>query len=103
MSWRIIGEDLARAWQDIAGGRPVELDEVPTSFRTWSNAIATARFDAEVPYWTEVLSTLTPTWAAVRSTRLWMSRKPFARTVSRCTPMSVRRCCPRCLRRSTAA
>ncbi|GFG49808.1 non-ribosomal peptide synthetase [Mycolicibacterium agri] len=60
VSWRIIGEDLARAWQDIAGGRPVELDEVPTSFRTWSNAIATARFDAEVPYWTEVLSTPDP-------------------------------------------
>ena len=36
------------------------LDDVPTSFRTWSNAIAATRFDGEAPYWNDVLATADP-------------------------------------------
>ena len=48
VSWRILTDDLARAWAEVAAGSgAAALDDVPTSFRTWSNAIAAARFDAE--------------------------------------------------------
>ncbi|MET0475796.1 MAG: amino acid adenylation domain-containing protein, partial [Mycobacterium sp.] len=61
VSWRIITEDLARAWSDVReGGAPATLDVVPTSFRTWSNTIAAARFDVEAEYWNQVLSTPDP-------------------------------------------
>ncbi|MDX1892209.1 non-ribosomal peptide synthase/polyketide synthase [Mycolicibacterium sp. 050158] len=64
VSWRILGDDLTRAWAELAEGDdrrdPPTLDPVPTSFRTWSETIATARFDTEVPYWNEVLSTPDP-------------------------------------------
>ncbi|MET0699738.1 MAG: amino acid adenylation domain-containing protein, partial [Mycobacterium sp.] len=54
VSWRILTDDLARAW---AGNT---LDEVPTSFRTWSNVIAAAGFDAEAEHWNQVLATPDP-------------------------------------------
>ncbi|KAA0102330.1 non-ribosomal peptide synthetase [Mycolicibacterium sp. P1-18] len=60
VSWRVVTEDLAAAWADVVAGRPAALDAVPTSFRTWSNAIAATRFDAEAPYWNDVLSTADP-------------------------------------------
>ncbi|MDV3123367.1 non-ribosomal peptide synthase/polyketide synthase [Mycobacterium sp. 21AC1] len=59
VSWRIIAEDLARAWDALTEGRPATLDAVPTSFRTWSAAIAATRF-AETGYWNEVLATPDP-------------------------------------------
>ncbi len=59
VSWRIISEDLARAWQEIREGRPLTLADVPTSFRTWSAGIAAARFD-EVEFWNDVLATPDP-------------------------------------------
>ncbi|CAN5600445.1 non-ribosomal peptide synthetase [soil metagenome] len=54
VSWRILTDDLAQAW---AGHR---LDAVPTSFRTWSNVIAAAGFDAEIDHWNQVLTTPDP-------------------------------------------
>ncbi|MBB5160708.1 amino acid adenylation domain-containing protein/non-ribosomal peptide synthase protein (TIGR01720 family) [Mycobacterium sp. AZCC_0083] len=60
VSWRIIGEDLAKAWADVAESKPVALDAVPTSFRTWSDTIAAARFDNEAEHWNEVLATADP-------------------------------------------
>nr|WP_233165340.1 non-ribosomal peptide synthase/polyketide synthase [Mycobacterium sp. AT1] len=60
VSWRIVTEDLAAAWTDVAAGRPAALDDVPTSFRTWSSAISATRFDGEAPYWNDVLATADP-------------------------------------------
>ncbi|MDF2823494.1 MAG: amino acid adenylation domain protein, partial [Mycobacterium sp.] len=60
VSWRILTEDLARAWSDVAAGRPVQLDEVPTSFRTWAAAIAAADFSEEASHWNAVLSVADP-------------------------------------------
>lgn len=54
VSWRILIDDLARAWAED------RLDDVPTSFRTWSTAIAAARFDTETQYWDQVLATPDP-------------------------------------------
>jgi amino acid adenylation domain-containing protein/non-ribosomal peptide synthase protein (TIGR01720 family) len=56
VSWRILSEDLARAWADVRANRPVRLDDVPASFRTWSSAIASTRFDGEIEHWNRVLS-----------------------------------------------
>lgn len=54
VSWRILSDDLARAW---AGD---DLDDVPTSFRTWSNTVSAGDFAAEADYWNEVLATPDP-------------------------------------------
>ncbi|MEV4516217.1 non-ribosomal peptide synthase/polyketide synthase [Dactylosporangium sp. NPDC049525] len=62
VSWRIIGADLARAWQDAAAGRPVALDAAPASFRGWARLTAGggARFTAELGHWRDVLATPDP-------------------------------------------
>ncbi|KAA0084465.1 non-ribosomal peptide synthetase [Mycolicibacterium sp. P9-64] len=60
VSWRIIGDDLAKAWADVATNGTPTLDEVPTSFHTWSKTIAEARFDAEADHWNDVLTTADP-------------------------------------------
>jgi non-ribosomal peptide synthase protein (TIGR01720 family) len=50
VSWRILLDDLAAAWE----GRP--LQPVPTSFRTWTRALhdlaASPVIRAQLPYWT---------------------------------------------------
>ncbi|MBB0242683.1 amino acid adenylation domain-containing protein [Streptomyces alkaliphilus] len=58
VSWRIIGTDLAEAWQAVAEGRPPRLDPVPTSYRRWAEAVAES---AHAP---DVLSDLDD-WLAV--------------------------------------
>lgn len=61
VSWRILGDDLARAWAQVAAGRPADLDRPAVSFRTWADAVsATDRFSSEAPYWNEVLRTPDP-------------------------------------------
>jgi hypothetical protein len=64
VSWRILTDDLARAWAQVRDGdgtrRVPTLDDVPTSFRTWSDTIAAARFDTEVEQWNQVLATADP-------------------------------------------
>jgi amino acid adenylation domain-containing protein/non-ribosomal peptide synthase protein (TIGR01720 family) len=60
VSWRILGEDLARAWAAVRENRTSALDAVPTSFRTWGAAIAGADFRSEARYWNDVLATPDP-------------------------------------------
>ena len=60
VSWRILSEDLSRAWNDLAAGRDVAADAVPTSFHTWANALAQRTFDDEREYWADVLATPDP-------------------------------------------
>jgi amino acid adenylation domain-containing protein/non-ribosomal peptide synthase protein (TIGR01720 family) len=40
VSWRILCDDLARGWQQLSSGQPVDLPPVPTSFRRWSTLLA---------------------------------------------------------------
>jgi amino acid adenylation domain-containing protein/non-ribosomal peptide synthase protein (TIGR01720 family) len=60
VSWRIIGDDLAKAWAGVATSGTATLDAVPTSFQTWSKTIAEQRFDIEAEHWNEVLTTADP-------------------------------------------
>ncbi|GAA4701834.1 hypothetical protein GCM10023215_46050 [Pseudonocardia yuanmonensis] len=53
VSWRIIAEDLAELWRRHRAGEPVVAEPVPTSFRSWTEALhreAEQRL-AEVPRW----------------------------------------------------
>ncbi len=54
VSWRILTDDLARAWTGA------HLDQVPTSFKTWANTITAVGFDTEGEHWNRVLSTVDP-------------------------------------------
>ncbi|MFD9078734.1 non-ribosomal peptide synthetase [Streptomyces erythrochromogenes] len=45
VSWRILMEDLATAWQQYAAGTPVQLPPVGTSFRRWTQLLEHASFD----------------------------------------------------------
>ncbi|TGD89793.1 non-ribosomal peptide synthetase [Mycolicibacterium sp. CH28] len=60
VSWRILAEDLALAWDDISAGRAVSLTEPPTSFRTWACALAGTDFTQEADHWNAVLATPDP-------------------------------------------
>ncbi|WP_236950150.1 non-ribosomal peptide synthetase [Mycobacterium sp. MS1601] len=60
VSWRIIGEDLARAWDAVTSGGDARLDDVPTSFRTWANTLVQKDFSGEADYWNGVLDTEDP-------------------------------------------
>ncbi|MFI8003043.1 amino acid adenylation domain-containing protein [Streptomyces sp. NPDC086010] len=50
VSWRILMEDLATAWRQLASGEPVELPPVGTSFRHWTQLLAGTAFDADRAY-----------------------------------------------------
>ncbi|RSM40072.1 non-ribosomal peptide synthetase, partial [Actinoplanes sp. ATCC 53533] len=54
VSWRIITGDLARAWADLRAGRPVALDEVGASFRTF--AATPASHGDEAGFWRATLA-----------------------------------------------
>ncbi|WP_098026280.1 non-ribosomal peptide synthetase [Streptomyces sp. st115] len=58
VSWRILLDDLAQAWSDIAQGRTPQLPPVTTSFRGWAHALGrqTADRTAELPLWNEILA-----------------------------------------------
>ncbi|MEU7827689.1 non-ribosomal peptide synthase/polyketide synthase [Nonomuraea sp. NPDC049129] len=64
VSWRVLADDLARAWAEVRAGREPVPDEVPTSFRTWSKLVeeASARgtFRDELDHWRAVLATEDP-------------------------------------------
>ncbi|WP_055563441.1 non-ribosomal peptide synthetase [Streptomyces atriruber] len=47
VSWRVLMEDLATAWRQIASGDPVELPPVGTSFRRWTQLLERAGFEAD--------------------------------------------------------
>ncbi|WP_435613375.1 amino acid adenylation domain-containing protein [Streptomyces sp. bgisy159] len=58
VSWRIIGDDLAQAWQAVARGERPRLDPVPVSFRRWARLLHRTAIDpareAEAGYWQRV-------------------------------------------------
>ncbi|MGW1813657.1 amino acid adenylation domain-containing protein [Streptomyces sp. NPDC002125] len=47
VSWRVLMEDLATAWQQISSGLPVELPPVGTSFRRWTQLLERTDFAAD--------------------------------------------------------
>ncbi|WP_159393263.1 non-ribosomal peptide synthetase, partial [Streptomyces rimosus] len=56
VSWRILLPDLESAWEQAGTGRPVVLDPVGTSFRTWAQGLRRAaaepeRVAAELDLW----------------------------------------------------
>ncbi|MGH8910069.1 MAG: amino acid adenylation domain-containing protein, partial [Egibacteraceae bacterium] len=59
VSWRILLEDLAAGWAQVAAGQPPVLEPCPTSFRRWAQLLTEqaqdpARVD-ELPMWTAML------------------------------------------------
>ncbi|WP_262705895.1 MULTISPECIES: non-ribosomal peptide synthetase [Streptomyces] len=61
VSWRILLEDLALAWQARAAGRPAQLPPAGTSLRTWATGLAalarTPEVERELEVWTGLLRT----------------------------------------------
>ncbi|WP_405468330.1 amino acid adenylation domain-containing protein [Streptomyces anulatus] len=58
VSWRILLDDLAQAWNDVSRGRAPQLPPATTSFRSWAHALgrqASAR-TAELPLWEGILA-----------------------------------------------
>ncbi|GGU24595.1 non-ribosomal peptide synthetase [Lentzea flava] len=55
VSWRILFDDLAQAWQQISSGEPVELRGVGTSFRRWTQLLEKADFSADLGYYQRAL------------------------------------------------
>ena len=59
VSWRILGPDLAAAWQAVSGGRAVLLPARSTSFRGWAQRLSARARDAalapEVSFWRDML------------------------------------------------
>ncbi|MDF9808651.1 non-ribosomal peptide synthase protein (TIGR01720 family) [Streptomyces sp. HB372] len=58
VSWRILLDDLAQAWNDVSRGRGPHLPPATTSFRSWAHALgrqASAR-TAELPLWEGILA-----------------------------------------------
>ncbi|WP_217143291.1 non-ribosomal peptide synthetase [Streptomyces sp. AC627_RSS907] len=51
VSWRVLMEDLATAWRQLATGGTVELPPVGTSFRRWTHLLERAAFDADSTYY----------------------------------------------------
>ncbi|MFJ7182307.1 condensation domain-containing protein, partial [Streptomyces massasporeus] len=60
VSWRIVLEDLAVAYQELAAGRPAALGAKSSSYRTWSQRLAelvrAGGLDHETPYWRKAVS-----------------------------------------------
>ena len=54
VSWRILADDLATAWEAVRDGRAPVLPPVPTSFRGWSQRLHSAPFDDELRHWRAV-------------------------------------------------
>ncbi|GLY47006.1 non-ribosomal peptide synthetase [Lentzea sp. NBRC 102530] len=55
VSWRILFDDLALAWQQVSSGAPIELRPVGTSFRRWTQLLEQASFDADRSYYSREL------------------------------------------------
>ncbi|ALC19242.1 peptide synthetase [Streptomyces pristinaespiralis] len=60
VSWRVLLDDLAAAWEAVSKGERPVLPPVPTSLRSFARDIAeqatSPRRQAELPYWAEVLA-----------------------------------------------
>ncbi|MGW0188388.1 amino acid adenylation domain-containing protein [Streptomyces sp. NPDC003362] len=64
VSWRIVGADLAEAWQAVRAGERPRPAPAGTSFRTWSRLLAEEARSPErvreLPWWTGVLEGARP-------------------------------------------
>ncbi|MFF3825910.1 amino acid adenylation domain-containing protein [Streptomyces griseus] len=47
VSWRILMDDLATAWQQHSTGAPVDLPPIGTSFRRWTQLLGRTSFDTD--------------------------------------------------------
>jgi amino acid adenylation domain-containing protein/non-ribosomal peptide synthase protein (TIGR01720 family) len=60
VSWRVLLDDLAAAWEAVSKGERPVLEPVPTSLRSFARDIAeqatSPRRQAELPYWAKVLA-----------------------------------------------
>ncbi|WOX15494.1 non-ribosomal peptide synthetase [Streptomyces sp. N50] len=58
VSWRVVLEDLATAYEQLAVGRPVNLGPKTTSYQRWSDRLTdhvkSGALDDELPYWKNV-------------------------------------------------
>ncbi|MFI1753144.1 amino acid adenylation domain-containing protein [Streptomyces sp. NPDC020571] len=50
VSWRVLMDDLATAWRQLASGTEIALPPVGTSFRRWTQLLERAAFDADSTY-----------------------------------------------------
>ncbi len=61
VSWRILLEDLATAYQQALHGESLQLEAKTTSFQDWANRlgeyVAKGSFDTELDHWTDALQT----------------------------------------------
>jgi amino acid adenylation domain-containing protein/non-ribosomal peptide synthase protein (TIGR01720 family) len=55
VSWRILFDDLAQAWQQLASGKSIDLRPVGTSFRRWTQLLEQTGFDADCAYFQRAL------------------------------------------------
>lgn len=59
VSWRVILEDLATAYDQLATGRPVDLGERTSSFPEWARRLAAhtreGGFDTDLPAWLDMV------------------------------------------------
>ncbi len=55
VSWRILFDDLAQAWQQVSSGATVELRPVGTSFRRWTQLLEQAGFEADRAHYQRAL------------------------------------------------
>ncbi|WP_438485388.1 non-ribosomal peptide synthase/polyketide synthase [Streptomyces sp. S186] len=55
VSWRILLEDIAVAYRQMAAGEEVVLDGTTLSFPAWTAKLAAHDFSDQVPYWSEVV------------------------------------------------
>jgi amino acid adenylation domain-containing protein/non-ribosomal peptide synthase protein (TIGR01720 family) len=55
VSWRILFDDLALAWQQVSSGAPVELRPVGTSLRRWTQLLEKASFESDREYFQRAL------------------------------------------------
>ncbi|MEU9800560.1 amino acid adenylation domain-containing protein [Streptomyces sp. NPDC051000] len=50
VSWRVLMEDLATAWRQYSAAETIRLPAVGTSFRRWTQLLASAAFDEDRAY-----------------------------------------------------
>jgi amino acid adenylation domain-containing protein/non-ribosomal peptide synthase protein (TIGR01720 family) len=70
ISWRILLEDLATAYDQLRRGEPVRLPPKTSSYQAWAQALSGAidRFALESPYWTTIGMVEGPTSGAGENT-----------------------------------
>ncbi|MGW2328288.1 amino acid adenylation domain-containing protein [Streptomyces sp. NPDC001700] len=50
VSWRVLMDDLATGWRQLASGEPIALPPVGTSFRRWTQLLEHTAFEADRGY-----------------------------------------------------